>query len=296
MINVIIADHQAIFRAGVAKVLAVEEDIRIVGQPQSPEQLLNALDKLRWHVLVLSTSFLDSLSQIQEIASRQQTALLALAENTENSTDLMRLGVQGVIYRSASGTVVVEAVRRLARGQTFLQSSNPAEGEISEDLVGTRVRDRLSDRELRIVAAVVQGYKNREIAEQLTTSEQMIKNALRNVFDKIGVSDRLELALFVVHHRILAQATASAAAASQRTPGPGATPKSNGENRSQRPPALRRGSAASSRTEASPCKMKVSGWDYCVASPVFSSSFTIVTSSSGFTGFSRYKSASGSAA
>ncbi len=235
MINVIIADHQAIFRAGVAKVLAVEEDIRIVGQPQSPEQLLNALDKLRWHVLVLSTSFLESLSQIQEIASRQQTALLALADNTENSTELMRLGVQGVIYRSASGSVVVDAVRRLARGQTFLQSSSSAEGEVSEDLVGTRVRDRLSDRELRIVAAVVQGYKNREIAEQLTTSEQMIKNALRNVFDKIGVSDRLELALFVVHHRILAQATASAAAASQRSLTPGATSKSNGENRAQRP-------------------------------------------------------------
>ena len=73
------------------------------------------------------------------------------------------------------------------------------------------VRDRLSDRELRIVAAVVQGYKNREIAPQLYTSEQMIKNALRKIFDKIGVSDRLELALFVVHHRILAQATASVA-------------------------------------------------------------------------------------
>ena len=66
-------------------------------------------------------------------------------------------------------------------------------------------------RELRIIAAIVQGYKNREIALQLYTSEQVIKNALRNIFDKIGVSDRLELALFVVHHRILAQATASVA-------------------------------------------------------------------------------------
>jgi DNA-binding CsgD family transcriptional regulator len=78
-------------------------------------------------------------------------------------------------------------------------------------MVGARVRKRLSDRELRIIAAVVQGYKNREIAMQLYTSEQVIKNALRNIFDKIGVSDRLELALFVVHHRILAQATASVA-------------------------------------------------------------------------------------
>jgi DNA-binding NarL/FixJ family response regulator len=210
MINVIIADHQAIFRAGIAKVLAVEEDIRIVGQPQSAEQLLNALEKLRSRVLILSSSFLSFLSEIQGIASRQQIAVLMLSDNNENATDFMRMGVQGVIYRSASGNIVLEAVRRLAQGQSFLQGPNSSEAEVNEDLVGARVRKRLSERELRIIAAIVQGYKNREIAMQLYTSEQVIKNALRNIFDKIGVSDRLELALFVVH-RILAQATASIA-------------------------------------------------------------------------------------
>jgi len=208
MINVIIADHQAIFRAGIAKVLAVEEDIRIVGQPQSAEQLRNALEKLRSRVLILSTSFLPLLPDIQEIANGRNIALLMLVENTETASDFMRLGVQGVIYRSASGNVVVEAVRRLSRGEPFLQGPT-MEGEVSDDLVGARVKDRLSDRELRIIAAVVQGYKNRDIANQLYTSEQMVKNALRNIFDKIGVSDRLELALFTIHHRILAQATAS---------------------------------------------------------------------------------------
>ena len=220
MINVIIADHQAIFRAGIAKVLAVEEDIRIVGQPQSPEQLLNSLHKLRSHVLILSTNFLSFLPEIQEIAAEHGIVLLMLAENAERASDFMRMGVQGVIYRSACGNIAVEAVRRLSRGQPFMQSPNPDDADVSEDLVGTRVRDRLSDRELRIVAAVVQGYKNREIALQLYTSEQMIKNALRNIFDKIGVSDRLELALFVVHHRILAQATASVAVVPARPRAP----------------------------------------------------------------------------
>jgi DNA-binding NarL/FixJ family response regulator len=211
MINVIIADHQAIFRAGIAKVLAVEEDIRIVGQPPSPEQLLNTLEKLRSRVLILSSSFLSFLPEIQAIAARQKIAVLMLSDNNENGTDFMRMGVQGVIYRSAGGNIVLEAVRRLAQGQSFLQGPNSSEPEVNEDLVGARVRKRLSERELRIIAAIVQGYKNREIAMQLLTSEQVIKNALRNIFDKIGVSDRLELALFVVHHRILAQATASVA-------------------------------------------------------------------------------------
>src|ERR1039458_177832 len=186
MINVIIADHQAIFRAGIAKVLAVEEDIRIVGQPQTPEQLLNSLGKIRSHVLILSTGFLPSLPEIQEVAAEHGVALLMLAENTERASDFMRMGVQGAIYRSACGNIAGEAVRRLSRGQSFLQSPNLADADVSEDLVGARVRDRLSDRELRIVAAVVQGYKNREIAWQLHTSEQMIKNALR---DKIGIKD-----------------------------------------------------------------------------------------------------------
>jgi DNA-binding NarL/FixJ family response regulator len=209
MINVIIADHQAIFRAGVAKVLAVEEDLRIVGQPVTPEATLNALDKLRPQVAILSTGFINLLSEVQEIAQRRQFAVLVICDNNENASDFMRMGVQGVIYRSASGNMVVEAVRRLAQGQAFLQGPNSSEVDVHEDLVGLRVRNRLSERELRIIAAIVQGYKNREIAAQLYTTEQVVKNALRNIFDKIGVSDRLELALFVVHHRILAQATAS---------------------------------------------------------------------------------------
>jgi len=89
-------------------------------------------------------------------------------------------------------------------------------------MVGLRVSDRLTAKELRIVALIVQGYKNKEIASQLGTTEQVIKNYLRNVYDKIGVSDRLELALFTIHHRILNEAAAATAAASQPQPGPGA--------------------------------------------------------------------------
>ena len=209
MINVILADHQAIYCAGMAKVLAVEEDIRIVGQPQFPEPLLNAMERLRPRVVVLASSFQASLPQVQEIGRRHAIAVLMLCDNNETASDFMRLGVQGVIYRSASSTIVIEAIRRLSRGQSFLQGPNSAEIEVDDDLVGARVQKRLTGRELRIIAAIVQGYKNREIANQLETTEQVVKNALRAIFDKIGVSDRLELALFVVHHRILAQATAS---------------------------------------------------------------------------------------
>jgi|SRR5580700_7803514 DNA-binding NarL/FixJ family response regulator len=209
MINVIIADYQAIFRAGVAKVLAVEDDIRIVGQPQSSGQMLNAIEHLRAHVLLISTSFLPQFSEIQELTVRHSTATLVLAENGDEPSAFIAMGARGVVYRSVNGSTIVEAVRRLARGETFVHTPNSAVNEISEDLVGTRVRERLSEKELRIIAAVVGGYKNREIAMQLFTTEQVVKNGLRAIFDKIGVSDRLELALFVLHHRMLAHATAT---------------------------------------------------------------------------------------
>jgi DNA-binding NarL/FixJ family response regulator len=209
MINVIIADHQAIFRAGVAKVLAVEDDIRIVGQPQSSEQMLNALERLRARVLLISTSFVPLFSEIQALTAHHASAVLVLAESGDEAAPFIAMGAQGVVYRSVNGSTIVDAVRRVARGETFVHTPNSMVNEISEDLVGMRVRDRLSEKELRIVAAVVRGYKNREIAMQLYTTEQVIKNALRVVFDKIGVSDRLELALFVLHHRMLAHATAA---------------------------------------------------------------------------------------
>lgn len=209
MINVIIADQQAIFGAGVAKVLAVEDDLRIVGQPQTAEQMLKALERLRAHVLMVSVQFLVQFPEIQALAARNSAAIMALVENGEEVSAAIEMGVPGVVFRSINGSTIVEAVRRLARGDTFVHTPNALVNEISEDLVGMRVRDRLSEKELRIIAAVVRGYKNKEIAQQLYTTEQVVKNALRSIFDKIGVSDRLELALFTLHHRMLAHATAS---------------------------------------------------------------------------------------
>ena len=169
MINVIIADHQAIFRAGVAKVLAVEDDLRIVGQPQTAEQMLNALERLRAHVLLVSTHFLPQFPEIQALTARNSAAIMVLAENGDEVSAFIAMGVQGVVFRSINGPTIVDAVRRLARGETFVHTPNAAVNEISEDLVGMRVRDRLSEKELRIVAAVVRGYKNQRDRRNCST-------------------------------------------------------------------------------------------------------------------------------
>jgi DNA-binding NarL/FixJ family response regulator len=212
MLKLILADNQAIFRAGIAKVLAVEDEMRIVAQAQNQEQMFMALDKFRAAVLVIAGGFHgDFLAELQ--AANKAKTLVVLADTGESTQRYMAAGAHGVIYRNVTSAALVDCVRKVARGETWVQDIAVPSELTENDMVGVRVRDRLTAKELRIVALIVQGYKNKEIATQLGTTEQVIKNYLRNVYDKIGVSDRLELALFTIHHRILNEAAAATAAA-----------------------------------------------------------------------------------
>jgi len=206
MINVILADHQRVFRIGMASALAAEDDIRVVGQPHTVNQLLNGLQSFRPHVLVLSSAYLGKVAEIKQIASRQQTAILLLEETGSVGLSQLSPNVDGVIQRSDDDSTVVRCIRQLARDGSvsrFAPKQGNQKVEFRQDSVGLRVRQRLSRRELRIIALVVQGYKNREIASHTGSTEQGIKNSLRKIFDTTGVYDRLELALFVLYHGIV---------------------------------------------------------------------------------------------
>ena len=206
MINVIVADEEVIFRTGVAKVLAVEDDLRIVSQPLAAEQMLRAIERLRVHVVIVSQTFLSALLHNPLVLAPRSTAVIVLAEDGESAAKFIAMGMQGVVYRSIDGSMLVSAVRRVAAGEVFIQSPNSSSSEIHEDNVGARVLDRLSELELRVIGAVFQCYRNRAIADRFGISERAVRCALRSIFDKIGVSDRLELALFVYHHNLLAHA------------------------------------------------------------------------------------------
>ncbi|MBZ5512596.1 MAG: response regulator transcription factor [Acidobacteriia bacterium] len=209
MLKMVLADKQAIFRAGIAKVLGVEDEIRIVAQVQSSDQISMSLEKFRPNVLAFAGNLAPNLQELIGIATRTKTRLIILAETGENGHAYVNAGVHGVVYRNVTGPALLECVRKVARGETWIQPQTLAPEEAENDMVGARVRDRLTPKELRIVALIVQGYKNKDIAAELGTTEQVIKNYLRNIYDKIGVSDRLELALFTIHHRILAEAAAA---------------------------------------------------------------------------------------
>ncbi len=220
MLKLILADNQAIFRAGAAKVLAVEDDIRIIAQAQSGDQMMMALEKFRANVLLFSAALHPDLQAIVQIGQRIKTRLVVVAESGDDVPAYLNAGIHGVVYRNVTGAALVDCIRKVAKGETWIQDMQVAQQMAEADFVGARVRDRLTPKELRIVALIVQGYKNKDIATELGTTEQVVKNYLRNVYDKIGVSDRLELALFTIHHRILAEAAAATAATMTSAPAP----------------------------------------------------------------------------
>lgn len=210
MNKIILADNQAIFRAGTAKVLAMEDDFRIIAQCGESDRLHHILDTFKGSILLFASTLKPDLHPLVEHVRAQGSLAVVIAENNESTASYLAAGVQGALHRSVTGPALIDCTRRVARGERGVRMAGSGGGAPEEDLVGARVRDRLTPKEMKIVALIVHGCKNKEIAMRLTTTEQVIKNYLRSIYDKTGVSDRLELALFTIHHRLLAEAAAAA--------------------------------------------------------------------------------------
>jgi DNA-binding NarL/FixJ family response regulator len=208
MNKIILADSQAIFRAGTAKVLAMDEDFRIIAQCADLERMLHAVTTFPGAIVVFAASLRPDMGRLRMMLEAAGSRAIVIAENSESASSYLHQGFRGVVFRNVTGAALVECVRRVSVGETWVPPQLQIAEVAEEDMVGTRVRDRLTPKEMRIVALIVQGCKNREIALRLKTTEQVIKNYLRSIYDKTGVSDRLELALFTIHHRVLAQAAA----------------------------------------------------------------------------------------
>ena len=209
MNRIIVADDQAIFRAGTARVLAMEEDMRIIAQCEDGARLRTAIQSFRSSLVIFSTGLgLDLAVTLGQLEAAGSKAILVVDKNEEVAPALVDR-LDGMVGRSVTGPQLIECVRRVARGGRCVQRGTVA-AMPEVDLVGARVRDRLTPKEMQIVALIVQGCKNKDIATQLNTKEQVIKDYLRSIYDKTGVSDRLELALFTLHHRLLAEAAAKA--------------------------------------------------------------------------------------
>ena len=210
-IRLILADTQAIFRAGLRKIFALEDDIRVVGQAESLSQTLSSIQKFSADILVfeaaLSPNPPDTVSDILRQSGNCHLVVVLQEPDQEMTLEVFRRGAHAVVSREVEPEMLVDCLRKVAQGQPWLEAK--AIGWVLEAYrtqgirpAGSRPKVQLTPKEALIVSCVTQGMKNKEIALRVGTTEQVVKNYLRKVYDKLGVADRLELALYCLNHRV----------------------------------------------------------------------------------------------
>jgi DNA-binding NarL/FixJ family response regulator len=211
-IRVILADTQAIYRVGTKKIFALEDDIRVVAQAENLGQVLAAVAKFPADVLLfeaaISPNSPEAIGEVLKRSPHVKVIVLSPESDEDTTVEYFRRGVRGLLPRNIAPEMLVKCVRKVFAGETWIdnQSVNwviEAYRAQAAQLTSPRPKTKLSDKELLIISCVTQGMRNKEIASEIGTTEQVVKNYLRKVYDKLGVSDRLELALYCIHHRLL---------------------------------------------------------------------------------------------
>jgi DNA-binding NarL/FixJ family response regulator len=211
-IRVIVADTQAIFRAGLRKIFAVEDDIRVVGQAETLAQTLASAKRFSGEVLIFESSLAENpaeaVAELLRQCSNMRLVVLTPEANQELTLELFRRGAHGVVSREVEPEVLLDCIRRVAKGEPWLDRQGIQWVLEAYRTQGTRPlparsKVQLTPKESLIVACVTQGMKNKEIASRVGTTEQVVKNYLRKVYDKLGVADRLELALYCLNNRVV---------------------------------------------------------------------------------------------
>jgi DNA-binding NarL/FixJ family response regulator len=211
-IRVIIADAEPIYRVGMKKILAVEDDIRVVAQTENLAQTVAIIAKYPADVILFEVGLApkpaDAISEILAQSGDLRIILLAPDMSEQETLDYLRRGIRGMVTRAISPDLLIKCIRKVHDGETWLDNRGvnwivEAYRTQATQLTSSRSGIRLSDKELLIISGVTQGMKNKEIAADVGTTEQVVKNYLRKIYDKLGVNDRLELALYCMHHRLL---------------------------------------------------------------------------------------------
>src|SRR5664279_5297622 len=219
-IRIVVADDHPIFRDGLCKLLALEEDFEVVAHAQDGRQVLEVLQQFEPDILLLDLKMpgldgLATLQRLQAVKNRTRVIVLTASDDKNEFVQAMKLGTSGIVLKQTATDLLIKSIRKVHAGEIWLDSHTTAavirqfvandEAPIPQPMPQAprdRERSPLSQREREIVALVAQGFKNKEMAEKMFISEQTVKNHLHNIFDKLGVSDRLELALYAIHNNL----------------------------------------------------------------------------------------------
>ena len=211
-IRIAIVDDHPIFRAGLHRLLDEQPDFDVVAEGEDGADVGSIVHRHCPDLLLLDLKMpnvggLSALEALREIKHDIKVVILTASAKEEDYVRAIMAGARGIILKDTSADLLFKAIRKVQQGEVWLDRKTTAavlREFASPDRPASSSRDEpnLSKRELEIVGYVAQGFRNKEIAGRMFISEQTVKNHLHNVFEKVGVSDRLELALYAIDRKI----------------------------------------------------------------------------------------------
>jgi two-component system nitrate/nitrite response regulator NarL len=211
-IRILIADDHSIFRDGVRKLLEAEGGFTIVGEATNGTEALDLVNDLRPDVLLLDISMpeltgLEVLRRLPKQTAPLRTILLTASVEKSEIIEALLLGAHGIVPKQSASRMLFKSIRTVMAGEFWV--SRDLVSDLVETLrgpsssgVGAKTMG-LTRRELEVIAAVVEGQVNKDIAQTFHISEYTVKHHLTRIFDKLGVSNRVELAMFAVNHELV---------------------------------------------------------------------------------------------
>ena len=202
-IRILIADDHAIFRDGLRRLLSSENDFNVVGEAADGNEAMALIQQLKPDILLLDLAMprapgMETLRQLVQSQLSVRVIVLTASIHPFEVTCALQLGARGVVLKASAPEVLLKSIRAVAEGQYWVA------GEVLQDWSHVLQRPKgtstLTAREMEIVSAIRSGNSNREIALKLSISEETVKRHLSNIFSKLGVSSRLELAMLAGHH------------------------------------------------------------------------------------------------
>jgi DNA-binding NarL/FixJ family response regulator len=209
-VRILVADREGVFRIGLKRVFAVEDDLRVVAQADDPAQVPGLAKKFKPDLVFVQAEMLgpdpaDFISRARQAWPGGKIIITASTLRNEDTSRYVKAGAAGTIAKSVDPALFVKSAHKVMRNQLWLPKRQATQMDSSpkqNPRPAPRPVDTLTRREKSIIACLVQGWRNREIAHHLHITEQTVKNYLRAIYDKVGVSDRLELALYAIHQRL----------------------------------------------------------------------------------------------
>jgi two-component system, NarL family, nitrate/nitrite response regulator NarL len=210
-IKIVIADDHSIVREGIRLILSSDKTFQVVGQAGDGQEALDMCARLKPHILLLDVdmprmSGLQALQNLKSINSPVKAVVLTASIDNKQIVEALQLGARGVIRKETPPRTLLHCLHSISEGQYWLGQNAFSDLIRGIQSLGEPAKDKskfgLTAKELKVIAAVLEGDTNKAIAERLKISEQTVKNHLTNIFNKLGVSNRLELALFANKHEL----------------------------------------------------------------------------------------------